>query len=456
MRREREIGKVGKVPTLDAPKLDIQVQPSDGNNLYYLPLAPKFAGQTERLKIGLRLKITNLGSEPVRVTNITFSYPGTSLEDEEFTGEQDSIDPEGGEISPAATATWSNGRVGDVHNEVYLDAPAPAKLKINVHCNNFTFPDSVTMDLVPWVDPTGHGPVIMPFAVTNLEDDEYLDMSGEHGYPGGSDGKQIFAHDIRVIAQVNGTWTSRHAGMEGNENSHIRIFGMPVRAIADGTVFHVVDQWDDNNPVDGNIEGVPVEGNHVWITHGNLEVEYGHLRRGSIIVSDGQTVKAGQKLGEAGNSGNTKGTPHLHLQGRDTTTNTLRGFVFKNAWMVERSKVPPSGPSPRVQLRAQGICKPKAVVRPFRRGGGGFGFAADHDLVETLVAEVFGGTSQGGDGFVIVGGKFVKVPPRGPKWDLLQSLIKLDGVEQLDGQAQSRARREVAAALAKISKELGR
>ena len=38
-----------------------------------------------------------------------------------------------------------------------------------------------------------------------------------------------------------------------------------------------------------------------------------------------------------------------------------------------------------------------------------------------IVAEVFGDVSKGGDGFVIVGGKLYKVPPRTPKFKLLDA-----------------------------------
>ena len=37
-----------------------------------------------------------------------------------------------------------------------------------------------------------------------------------------------------------------------------------------------------------------------------------HLRRGSVRVVAGQELQTGERLGEAGNSGNT-GEPHLHI-----------------------------------------------------------------------------------------------------------------------------------------------
>jgi len=38
-----------------------------------------------------------------------------------------------------------------------------------------------------------------------------------------------------------------------------------------------------------------------------------HLRNGSLLVKKGDAVRAGQKIGEVGNSGNSI-QPHLHIQ----------------------------------------------------------------------------------------------------------------------------------------------
>jgi hypothetical protein len=57
-------------------------------------------------------------------------------------------------------------------------------------------------------------------------------------------------------------------------------------------------------------------GNSVVIEHGGgWETQYAHLRQGSVAVRAGDSVKAGQKLGLVGLSGNTE-FPHLHLEVR--------------------------------------------------------------------------------------------------------------------------------------------
>ena len=54
-------------------------------------------------------------------------------------------------------------------------------------------------------------------------------------------------------------------------------------------------------------------GNHVVIAHeGGVHSVYGHLAPGSVKVSAGDTVAAGQAIGGLGGSGNST-EPHLHF-----------------------------------------------------------------------------------------------------------------------------------------------
>ena len=57
-------------------------------------------------------------------------------------------------------------------------------------------------------------------------------------------------------------------------------------------------------------------GNGVVLDHGNgWETQYCHLREGSVTVTQGETVEAGQVLGLVGLSGKTQ-YPHVHLSVR--------------------------------------------------------------------------------------------------------------------------------------------
>jgi hypothetical protein len=89
--------------------------------------------------------------------------------------------------------------------------------------------------------------------------------------------------------------------------------GVPVVAALDGTVFFA----RDGNP-DMNLNGSADPGNFVAVDHGNgREAHYFHLRNGSVTVSAGQTVRAGQQIGLAASSGNSF-YPHLHFATYDS------------------------------------------------------------------------------------------------------------------------------------------
>ncbi|QNE48705.1 M23 family metallopeptidase (plasmid) [Glaciihabitans sp. INWT7] len=81
-------------------------------------------------------------------------------------------------------------------------------------------------------------------------------------------------------------------------------FGVPVHAIADGVVVLV------KNDVGGL-------GNHVMIEHviggQRVQSEYGHMGIGTVVVSVGETVTAGQVIGQVGSTGASTGA-HLHLE----------------------------------------------------------------------------------------------------------------------------------------------
>ncbi len=108
--------------------------------------------------------------------------------------------------------------------------------------------------------------------------------------------------------------TYTYDGHNGHDSSIIGFghqeVGVPVYAALDGTVIELADGKDDRNT-----EGSPdAYGNYVVIDHGNTHVSiYVHLKKGSVAVTDGQTVVAGTQLGLVGSSGNST-WPHLHFE----------------------------------------------------------------------------------------------------------------------------------------------
>ena len=448
---------------VDTPKLTVDVQPTQHGKAYYLPIAAKSDGEHEMVKIVLCLRITNNESRPITLNGITFSFPNTDISIP-MQGVKIAMDPAGeadpddGTIAPGTTAIWSNGLVdldtsdgeNKVRNEVYLNAPAPAKVKVSLMFATFK-PFTRTMDLIPYTNATGEGALLLPFSAADLDSGEYLVTSAKHWANGGARGTQIFAHDIEVQARVNGSWSRFLRGTDGSENKHHRIWGKPVRALADGTVVSFANDFPDN-PVPG--EKLSADANHIWVRHGDVKVLYTHFQEGSIprgLRQANAPVTARQKLGLAGNSGRSD-YPHLHLECRDFDTNSLRGLPFRRGWVLDRDLIGADQTGPWVRLTADGICKDKVAVWPSL-------FLPLpppklDSIDEKTFGQVFGGVSKGGGGIVVVNGKIIRVPPRGPKWALLESLIALNAVEQMDHPSAERLRRQVERTIADIAKDL--
>ena len=153
-------------------------------------------------------------------------------------------------------------------------------------------------------------------------------------------------------------------------------FGRPVLAPGDGTVVHVHDAEPDHEARRSQLALVPyalgqagrlrqgagaVAGNHV-VVHlraSGAFVLLAHLQLGSVRVSSGQEVVAGQEVARCGNSGNST-QPHVHLQVMDSADPAVaRGvpvtFRHFHEW-------PPRTRQPR--LRERGVPREGAVVEP--------------------------------------------------------------------------------------------
>jgi len=106
--------------------------------------------------------------------------------------------------------------------------------------------------------------------------------------------------------------------------------GFPVLAAADGRVTAVHDGEFDRNVSCGFL-GILKPPNLVELTHADgTRSRYVHLRRGSVRVRVGQSVAAGEALGEIGSSGCST-APHLHFEVRGPDGAILDPFQ-PNLW----------------------------------------------------------------------------------------------------------------------------
>lgn len=106
----------------------------------------------------------------------------------------------------------------------------------------------------------------------------------------------------RVSSGYGDRWGSFHAGLD-----FAAPLGTPIYAVADG----IVIQGRDRSA--GSVGGF---GNWVWLDHQptlGVDTIYGHMTHASILVRQGERVKAGQKIAEVGSEGGSTG-PHLHFE----------------------------------------------------------------------------------------------------------------------------------------------
>jgi hypothetical protein len=155
---------------------------------------------------------------------------------------------------------------------------------------------------------------------------------------------ETFAVDwVRV---VNG----RIYSGDGSDNSAWFGYGVPVHAVADGTVVAVkndrpeVPPFINNNPTlnkPGDYSGNGV----VERIRPGVFADYYHFQPGSVSVKVGQRLRAGQKLGLLGNSGNTTG-PHLHfgiVAGRNPLTSNSLPFEIGSYRFEGTAAIPGPG-----------------------------------------------------------------------------------------------------------------
>ena len=89
------------------------------------------------------------------------------------------------------------------------------------------------------------------------------------------------------------------------------VYDEPVFAPCDGPVLEMKNDHPDH-PAGAEYRDTTGV-NFVTLRCGTVDVILAHLKRGSVEVSIGQTLKTGDLIGTVGNSGNTE-EPHLHIQ----------------------------------------------------------------------------------------------------------------------------------------------
>ncbi len=153
---------------------------------------------------------------------------------------------------------------------------------------------------------------------------------GCHAVPHSPDTHGSFRYAIKAESYVTAyfdhgdrtDWNCRSKTYNGHKGTDFGIgswdpmdAGVDIYAADDGVVLVAVDGKYDR--CEGRYEPSQEctgSGNYVKLQHADGTITYYiHLKKWSVLVSAGQQVKRGQKLGQVGSSGHSTG-PHLHFQ----------------------------------------------------------------------------------------------------------------------------------------------
>jgi hypothetical protein len=105
-------------------------------------------------------------------------------------------------------------------------------------------------------------------------------------------------------------WGTRAGGLRPVDPADYAIFGAEVHAPCEGDVLQVENGMPDLRVPEQDTANRL--GNHVMLRCGEAVIVLAHLRQGSVAVQPGQTVTAGDPIGQVGNSGAST-EPHLHV-----------------------------------------------------------------------------------------------------------------------------------------------
>jgi len=257
-------------------------------------------------------------------------------------------------------------------NNIHLPMPAPGQIKLSLTCEGFSDPVTVTLPLKTHDSPVAGGSFDFPAKAHDFRVGEYWSGRAE-SHAAAGDGSQLFAYDMGVMAFDTAikAWNEKLPGKDGSKNDHYRIWGKPIYAMADGTVIGFKNDMATNTKM-GKQDPTPnpVEGNHFWLQHGDEAVLYAHMQLGTLnskFTKMGATVKRGEFLGLAGNSGNST-NPHLHIHSIQATKpwgGPLRPLPFRNTFVIDRIALTPPSPEGKwVKAEDQGFSQVPMAIWP--------------------------------------------------------------------------------------------
>ena len=281
------------------------VEPIEGSNVVFQRIAPAGQGTVDQGRISIQLRVFNPGPEVLVVDRVEILGQVVSFFDD---FPQPPIGP--------GDRWWFQNCLCDGSMPRIIDAPFPATAKVEVFFDGGQPSLSKTVSLA--VHDNDDAPLSFISRLDDLQGGKVWSSSSHHPF-----GHQVFALDIGVRSWNGSDWSGLYPDANKYEKESFLVYGMPIYAMADGTVCSALgDQTEPKlvgcgtcgteSPSTGNYSK---GGNHIFVQTGDEISLYAHLQPNSIpseYLTPGAVVKRGAYLGKVGFSGNSSG-PHVHL-----------------------------------------------------------------------------------------------------------------------------------------------
>ncbi len=300
---------VSHPPTASAQNIDIEVlEPIDHQLIQYQLIAPPQIGAPQQARISIKMRIEN--NLPIPVTLERIEMMGQVV-----SNFHDPVVIKSGD--GFAFQNYNGGREGDSIPLIVNASSPPSTIPITAYLQGETSPIPPISNIVaarPHIN--DGGPLLFPGKATDLRQNEAWGSSSNHPAD-----HQVFALDVGVWGWNADHWSERFPGTDDTRKEHFRIYGMPVFAMADGTVCWALNDHEERptlaeaETISPSLGQFNAGGNQVFIKTGTEVTVYAHLQPGSIpsrLLTPGAAVKQGQYLGKVGLSGATS-HPHVHI-----------------------------------------------------------------------------------------------------------------------------------------------
>lgn len=360
-------------PTVLYPNVTAVIEPSENEIVHFLRCAPAVAGDDATGLLNLRIRITNNGSNAIRINEIKISIPGTAAKT--FSVNLPALDQS--PLGVGSSISWNQ------EDDYVFAIPQSPRLKLEISADGFPQPAVIRTDLVPHVNPTPTGSYRFWGRVDDLEPGEYWQV---HGTSHAQTREQMFAYDVGVGVSNGGEYDLLKSNTNGesdwgSRNEHHRIWGKSIYAVAAGEVTHWLNDFPGNQRASGTLSrGIRARidaighgnGNFFTITTGNETILYAHMQEGSLnedLLRTGAQVDTGDFLGLAGNSG-ASSRPHLHIHanrsntGNQSWADLARPMVFRKAAAVAWSALGDFNDSPWARVDGLGMPTASCAVWP--------------------------------------------------------------------------------------------